>query len=102
MENYKIELIAGGVIKDADGNIVDDSSHRIAVAKTVHAEAYFEATIARAAVEDATARVIQASLEVAEAVMKAQEADVKVTQAANSVIQIEAAIAAERNGMRGR
>lgn len=96
-QDYKIELIAGGVIKDADGNVVDDSSERIAVAKTVHAEAYFEANIARAAVEEATARVIQASLEVAEAVTVAQAADNKVALAANNVLQVEAVIAAEQN-----
>jgi hypothetical protein len=27
---YKIEFIAGGVVKDADGNIVDDSSEQAA------------------------------------------------------------------------
>lgn len=27
---YKIEFIAGGVVKDADGNIIDDSSERAA------------------------------------------------------------------------
>jgi hypothetical protein len=30
---YKIEFIAGGVVKDADGNIIDDSSERAAIAK---------------------------------------------------------------------
>jgi hypothetical protein len=27
---YRIEFIAGGVVKDADGNIIDDSSERAA------------------------------------------------------------------------
>lgn len=30
---YKIEFIAGGVVKDADGNIIDDSSERAAIEK---------------------------------------------------------------------
>ena len=32
-QQYKIEFIAGGVIKDADGNIIDDSSERAALEK---------------------------------------------------------------------
>lgn len=32
-QKYAIEFIAGGVIKDADGNIIDDSSERAAQAK---------------------------------------------------------------------
>lgn len=30
MTDYKVEFIAGGVVKDADGNIIDDSSERAA------------------------------------------------------------------------
>jgi hypothetical protein len=30
MTEYKVEFIAGGVVKDADGNIIDDSSERAA------------------------------------------------------------------------
>lgn len=33
MEKYKFEFIAGGVVKDADGNIVDDTSEKLAKAK---------------------------------------------------------------------
>lgn len=29
-QKYKIEFIAGGVVKDADGNVIDDSSERAA------------------------------------------------------------------------
>lgn len=32
-QKYEIELIAGGVVKDKDGNILDDSSERAAQAK---------------------------------------------------------------------
>lgn len=32
-QEYRIEFIAGGVVKDADGNIVDDSSERAALQK---------------------------------------------------------------------
>lgn len=32
-QQYKIEFIAGGVVKDADGNVIDDSSERAAQAK---------------------------------------------------------------------
>lgn len=32
-QQYKIEFIAGGVVKDKDGNIIDDSSERAAQAK---------------------------------------------------------------------
>lgn len=32
-QKYAIEFIAGGVIKDADGNVIDDSSEREAQAK---------------------------------------------------------------------
>ncbi len=30
MTDYKIEFFAGGVVKDADGNIIDDSSEKAA------------------------------------------------------------------------
>lgn len=29
-QEFQIELIVGGVVKDADGNIIDDSSERAA------------------------------------------------------------------------
>lgn len=32
-DKYQIEFIAGGVVKDADGNIVDDSSEQAAQAR---------------------------------------------------------------------
>lgn len=32
-QKYKIEFFAGGVVKDADGNIIDDSSERLAQEK---------------------------------------------------------------------
>jgi hypothetical protein len=30
---YRIEFIAGGVVRDAEGNIIDDSSERVARAR---------------------------------------------------------------------
>jgi hypothetical protein len=30
---YKLEFFAGGVVKDADGNIIDDSSEKAAQAR---------------------------------------------------------------------
>lgn len=32
-QKYAIEFIAGGVIKDKDGNVIDDSSERAAQAR---------------------------------------------------------------------
>jgi len=29
-QSFRVELIAGGVVKDADGNVIDDSSERAA------------------------------------------------------------------------
>lgn len=32
-QDYRFEIIAGGVLKDADGNVIDDSSEKAALAK---------------------------------------------------------------------
>ena len=100
-QKYAIEFIAGGVVKDAEGNVVDDSSERICLAKTAFAQATMEGHNARAAIEEATARVIEASLDVAEAVARAEEADIKTAEASVNLTQVEAEIAAAQKEREG-
>ena len=93
-QEYAIEFIAGGVVKDAAGNVINDDSERVALAQIAFGEASMEAQQARSMIEVATARVIQASMEVAEAVALTQQADAKAAEASVRFTQVKAEVEA--------